>query len=90
MDCYYDRTLKLGAFIVRSRMFSDQIPAGEDDLMKALARREPKVVHSPTYVEELDKAFASMERLMKKYHGGSDGDFRGEVRHTHEHQKCTT
>jgi atrazine chlorohydrolase/5-methylthioadenosine/S-adenosylhomocysteine deaminase/melamine deaminase len=62
-----------GIRAIYARMFSDQIPAGEDDLMEALARREPKVIHPPTYVEELDKALASMERLMKKYHGGSDG-----------------
>lgn len=62
-----------GIRAIYARMFTDQIPRGEDNFMEVLARREPKVIHSPMRLEELDKALSSIERLMKKYHDSSDG-----------------
>lgn len=64
---------KYGVRASYARMFSDKDPGSESSLFKALERKEPTVVHAPSYIEETSKAISSIERLMKKYNGSAEG-----------------
>jgi len=64
---------KFGIRAAYARMFSDKDPKSEGPLLEALEKKEPSVVHAPSYIEETSKAIVSIERLMKKYHTSAEG-----------------
>ena len=62
-----------GLRVAYARMFYDTSPADFDDVVAEVEAREPSVRHDPGGFETAATAMASIEGLLKRYHGTADG-----------------
>jgi atrazine chlorohydrolase/5-methylthioadenosine/S-adenosylhomocysteine deaminase/melamine deaminase len=72
-DATIDTYDEMGLRAIYARMFLDTTPPELIGYLETMEAKEPEVRHDPNPTEEVSRALASIEALMRRHHGKADG-----------------